>query len=312
MVHATPDIIVFEFILKQILFLTSSVYAVPVLLGFAISFYGINPQIIALDDIKKLASTSLFLSVGGMFTAFAEPAMVYYNLSIQGLAPRIPDFFEKGMLAYTTSALCHGVGIIPLLLFNVKLATLPQHTQSKKLTRSFFILLILSGFLFFISIVVRSWPLAQYPEGIDKGYLCMLLLQQALHQFIDSFTPAGICTLALHFFIHCRGKDSAIPTLQNSYHPIYVRRFCYLICIVGLAPQGLMALGRITNFFLNVHTPYQPVTALGQSFFLVCSLIFFCLLLVPRFTISRFWQCLAILGYFIFWNWSSILAFSQY
>lgn len=303
--------IVFELFLKQLHFLTSSVYAFPVIIGIALSFFVSETHRIAIDNIKKLTLLCLCFSFMGLFTVFTEPVILYYNLYIQGMDPRVPSLLDKGILSYTSSALCHCVGIILLSLFKLKLSTFVKSEKNNISPKLLYVFLALSVCFFFASMVLKSWPFAEYPEGIGKFYLFLLLSQQSLHQFIGAFVQAGICTLAFGWYTIYNAKIFNATQVQNLDSHARLHRFCNITCIVGLAPQSLMSIGSITRFFLLEHGRHQSIMILGQSLFLICSLICFSILLFPRFSRIRLWQYLAVLAYLISWNWSLILAVSQ-
>lgn len=309
MILETWYMILLEFFLKQLLFLASAAYTLPVIIGCAIPFCGTESHRIEPSTFKKLTFMSLLLSCLGIFTAFNDPVLLYTNMYLQGINPRFPNLFENGILAYTTCALCHCAGTITLIIFYFKLPSTLANEYNKKFPKIFVIFLIISSIIFFISMILQTWPFAGYPEGINYLYLLSLLGQQSLHRYIESFVSAGICTLAFSWYL-CN-KIQVQSSSKDRNFQIQVERFCYVTCIIGLVPQSLMALGNIVKALLHQNILHQQILSLCESCFLLCSLVCFIILLFPRFSKWRTWRYLAIGVYFTVWNWKIVAAVLQ-
>lgn len=303
--------ILLELFFKQVSFLASALYTQPVFIGLAISLYGSVSYNIELDDIKKFVLTCLSFAFCGLLAVYTEPILLYINFYIQGLNPRVPNIFEKGVMAYTACAISHCIGLFFLLLLYVKINSLHQYKRNKKFFLILYLLLTLSTIFFFGSILLKSWPFAQLPEGICRWNLLTLLLQKSLHQYVNSLIPAGICTFLYSLYvlkqkhINCKNDDN------NRCHARKIFRFCNVCCILGIAPKSFVALGYLISCFINGNVVYYSTAMFGESFFLLCSLICFSVLLIPRLSESCSLQIFAVIVYLIVWNWNIIFALSR-
>lgn len=288
-----------ELLCNFLLFFMHASSTLPLLAICALLLYRKNLQAPWFSLGKLLVSISLVFALLGVIGVFAEPLLLYAKLHIQGLAPRIPGLFEDGIVPYTLCALCRCVGIIHLLLALRILNKTKCNAAWNNAHIGTCLLLTLSAFLFFISYVVQMWPSGAFPEGLTFSQILLLLVQQALHQYVAALAPAGICVLCLFCSGKLQRRAGIAEDHENSAVP-FVRWASVWSC-VGLLPGGLVILG---HFFASLlqHIQQKGVFIYGQAFLVLTSLACFALLLFPRLGRLLWLRITAIIAYFLYMN----------
>ena len=243
-----------------------------------------------------IASLFSFLSV---FGAFADPLLLYAKFYVQGLTPRIPDFCENGILPYTLCALFRCLGMILLLVTWVWLK-MARSVHGEKNFLFSCLCLTLASFLFFISYIVQQMPFGSYPEGLNFYQTLAILSQQALHQYIGAFAPAGICSLVVitgFKLMRHAGVDEDYAKDET-----FFVRWSSIWSVVGLIPSCLVILGRAfasllqKNIFQDIPYLYWQTGIAWLS--LACAI----LLLFPMFSRLQWLRTISILIYFLHFN----------
>lgn len=195
---------------------------------------------------SSVLSFCILLSLLGLFNIFADPILLFCKFQEQGLSPRIPSFFEPGMLAYTISALLWFMGIMVLVIARwlyLQRATVPSILPQKHLLQ---ILLGVATVLFWATNITILWPYAGKPENLSTIYMLLLLVQHTAHDFFSAFVPGGIFVFLVLWFI-------ALPPKFSPNSMVLSQRMCGVWLFIGLIPDGVLALGVLLQTILGTH-----------------------------------------------------------
>ena len=243
--------------------------------------------------LHRLLVLCLLASVLGLLAKFSEPFLVYANMQAQGISPRVPSLFEDALKPYILTGIvwCVGMGTI--------YATLAISRSKRQLLPGVIPMVLTSALLFFTTHVTVSWPFSGCPEGIGPFYMASLLLQQALHNYIAAFAPAGICALCFLRFYNSKN----CPTPQTDEISNKLLRIGCIFTLVGIIPGCLVEWGRILAYIINPQVAGQVSLSVTKQICLTFCLC--CFFLVARRSVSKT-SALLVLGgvcYICWFNW---------